>query len=117
MTEAMLSGFFAINVKPDCREKFIEASIEEAKGVILSEDGVFQFQILVDQENPNRFYFYEVFRDQSAINTHWETEVFKTWWRSIEPMLDGAVETVSLMKTIFPSAEGYLSQKGGLSNW
>ena len=104
-------------MKPEHREVFIEASVAEAKGVISEEPGVFQFQMLVDQSNPNRFYFFEVFRDEQNAKAHWDTEVFKTWWRTVEPMFDGEVETLCSMHTIFPSVEGRMAQKPGLLHW
>lgn len=117
MTDSMHAGFFAINVKPEHREAFIEASVIEAKGVIEGEEGVFQFQILVEKSNPNRFYFFEIFRDEEAINIHWETQIFKTWWATVEPMLEGEVETLCMMDTVFPSVSGLETQKPCLSNW
>ena len=117
MTNSMHAGFFAINVKPEHKEEFIEASIIEAKGVINGEEGVFQFQILVDKSNPCRFYFFEVFRDEKAIKTHWETQVFKEWWNTVEPMFEGEVEALCTMETVFPSVRGLEAQRPGLSNW
>ena len=89
MTESMYSIMVAINVKPECREAFIEASIAEAKDVISEEPGVFQWHMLVDETNPNRFYFFEIYRDQKASQDHWETKVFETWWSTVERMFDG----------------------------
>ena len=117
MTDSMHAGFFAINVKPEHREEFFEASVTEAKEVISKELGVFQFQIMVDESNPNLFYFFEVFRDEAAAEAHWETKVFKTWWSTVEPMLDGEVETLGMMRTIFPTVSGFEAQKSALVTW
>ena len=117
MTDSMYSILVAINVKPERRESFIEASVAEAKDVIKSEPGVFQWHILVDESDPNRFYFFEDFRDEEAANEHWETEVFKTWWETVEPMIDGGTERICTMRTIFPSVSGLKKQKPGLTNW
>lgn len=104
-------------MKPEWKEDFIEASVTEAKGVISEELGVFQFQMLVDDSNPNRFYFFEIFRDEEAAKRHWETQVFKTWWNTVEEMFDGEIENLCTMHTIFPSVRGLESQKPGLLNW
>ena len=117
MTDSMHAGFFAVNVKPGHRDAFIKASVIEAKGVISAEPGVFQFLMMVDESNPNRFYFFEVFRDEDAARAHWDTELFKTWWSTVEPLFDGDLETVCTMRTIFPSVEGLVAQRPGLSNW
>ena len=117
MIDSMYSILVAINVKPEHREPFIEASVAEAKGVIESEPGVFQWHMLVDESNPNRFYFFEIFRDEESAKEHWETEDFKTWRETVEPMFDGDTERISTMRTIFPSINGLEKQKPGLVNW
>jgi quinol monooxygenase YgiN len=117
MPDPMYSIFVAINVKSEHRESFIEASITEAQGAISGEPGLFQFQMLVDDSNPNRFYFYEIFKDEKAAENHWETDVFKTWWNAVEGMFDGKPETICAMRTIFPSNSGLEKQKPGLMNW
>ena len=117
MTDSMYSILVAINVKPEYRDSFIKASTAEAQGSVRGEPELFQFQMLVDESNPNRFYFFEIFRDETAAETHWETEVFKTWWNTVEEMSDGGTERISTMRTIFPSVSGLEKQKTGLMNW
>lgn len=117
MEEAMLGGFFAINVKPEHRQSFLDASIFEAQNVISEEPEVFQFQIMVDAANPNRFYFYEVFRDEAAVQDHWESEVFKNWLNTVQTMLDGEIEIIARMRSLFPTAKGFEAQKSSLLLW
>ncbi len=117
MKDSMYSFLVAINVKPEYRDAFIEASNAEAQGSIKGEPGIFQFQLSVDDANPNRFYFFEIFKNEDAAKYHWETEVFKTWWNTVEEMSDGGTERICTMRTIFPSASGLEKQKPGLMNW
>lgn len=117
MSDSMLGGFFAITVKPEHRKEFLDASIFEAQSVLSEEPGVFQFQLMVDATNPNRFYFYEVFRDEAAIQEHWETDAFKTWWDTVKPMMEGDLETVAKMRSLFPTTKGFKAQKPGLLQW
>jgi quinol monooxygenase YgiN len=117
MKDSMYSILVAINVKPEYRDAFIKASTAEAKGSIKGEPGIFQFQMLVDNANPNRFYFFEIFKNEDASKDHWETEVFKTWWNTVEEMFDGGTERICTMHTIFPSVSGLEKQKPGLLNW
>ena len=117
MVDSMYSIFVAINVKPEHRDSFIEVSTLEAQGAIRGEPGLFQFQMLVDEANLNRFYWYEVFKDEQAANDHWETEVFNNWWNTVEEMIDGEIETLCTMRSIFPSVSGFEKQKPGLMNW
>lgn len=117
MSESMLGGFFAVTVKAEHRNAFVEASAMEAKGVIAGEPGVFQFQILVDVANPNRFYFFEIYEDEAAGKSHMDSDTFKAWKKSVEHMLETEVETIAVMHTLFPSISGLRAQKAGLSTW
>ena len=83
MADSMYSILVAINVKAEHREPFIDVSLVEARGVIEAEVGVFQFQMLQDEKNPNRFYFFEIFKDEDAAKKHWDTDIFKTWWNTV----------------------------------
>ena len=114
--ESMYSIFVIINVKPEYREAFVEASRLEAQGTVSGEAGVFQFHMLVDEANPNRFYFFEIFRDEQALEAHWKTDVFQAWRGAVGEMFDGEPERVSTMRTVFPSVEVLERQKSGLAN-
>lgn len=113
----MLGEFFAINVKPEHRQGFLDASIFEAQSVISEEPGVFQFHLMVDATNPNRFYFYQVFRDEAAIQEHWQTPVFMNWWNTIQDMIEGDIENTAKMRSLFPTQKGFEAQKPGLLQW
>ncbi|WP_164661006.1 putative quinol monooxygenase [Tropicibacter sp. Alg240-R139] len=117
MSDGMLGTFFAINVLPIHRKAFLDASIFVAQSVISEEQGVFQFHVMVDTANPNRFYFYEVFRDEAAAHAHRETSAFKNWWETVQPLLDGELETIANMRSLFPTAKGFQAQKPGLLQW
>ena len=117
MSDAMLGTFLAINVRPEHRQAFWEASIFVAQSVISEEKGVFQFQVMVDVTNRNRFYFYEVFQDEAAVQAHRNTPVYKSWWETVQPMLESDIETIANMRSLFPTAQGFKAQKPGLLQW
>ncbi|MEI4235175.1 putative quinol monooxygenase [Roseovarius sp. D22-M7] len=116
-SDAMLGRFFAVKIRPEHRQEFLEASLFGAQSAISEERDVFQFHFMEDASRSNRFYFYEVYRDESALHTHWETEVFKTWWAKIQHMLDGEVKTIAQMHSLFPTSKGFEAQKPGLLQW
>jgi quinol monooxygenase YgiN len=79
--DGMYAIFGSMNVKPEHVRAFREATIREARGTVSDEPGVFQFHILTDTDTPNRFYYFEIFRDEAAAEAHWETEIwlFPPW--------------------------------------
>lgn len=113
----MFAIFGVINVKPEHVPAFREATIREARGTVSDEPGVIQFHILTDVDTPNRFYYFEIFRDEAAAEAHWETENFKTWFAIVEGMLDGETQRISTMQPLFPSDQGLEKQKPGLVDW
>jgi (4S)-4-hydroxy-5-phosphonooxypentane-2,3-dione isomerase len=113
----MYAIFGVINVKPEHVRAFREATIHEARGTVRDEPGVFQFHILTDADTPNRFYYFEIFRDEEAAEAHGETENFKTWRATVEGVLDGKTQRISNMRTVFPSDQGLEKQKAGLLDW
>jgi (4S)-4-hydroxy-5-phosphonooxypentane-2,3-dione isomerase len=113
----MYAIFGVINVKPEHVRAFREATIHEARGTVRDEPGVFQFHILTEADTPNRFYYFEIFRDEEAAEAHGETENFKTWRATVEGVLDGKTQRISNMRTVFPSDQGLEKQKAGLLDW
>ena len=117
MDYGMSGGFFAVNVKPEHRQAFLDASIFEAQSVVSEAAEVFQFHLLVDMSDPNRFYFYEVFRDETAVQEHWESDLFKNWLDTVQTMLEGDIEVIARMRSLFPTNKGFEAQKPGLLQW
>ena len=112
----MFAIFVTIDIKPDCVEEFTEASFGDAQGSVRDEPGCFRFDILKDIENPNRFYLYEVYTDEAAFEAHQQTPHFNKWFSTVQEMLVGELQIVN-MNTVFPSDEGWESQKPALLNW
>lgn len=117
MSDAMLGSFLAITVRPEQRQAFWDATIFAAQSVISEERGVFQFHVMVDATNQNRFYVYEVFQDEAAVQAHRDTPVYKSWWETVQPMLEGDMETIANFRSLFPTAQGFKAQKPGLLQW
>lgn len=67
-----------VEVKPDRLDDFLQVmdhdAIESRK-----EEGCLRFDVLRDLSDPNKFVFYEVYRDQAAIDFHKATPHFKGW--------------------------------------
>ena len=112
----MFSIFVTINIKPAHTEEFEEASLGDAQGATRDEPGCFRFDMHQDAEIPSRYYLHEVYRDEAAFQAHLETPHFTKWRDAVTPFFEGDIQKV-VMKTIFPSDEGWERQKAGLVNW
>jgi autoinducer 2-degrading protein len=105
----MLALWVKARVKPDQRQRFLKAIEADALGSERDEPGCFRFNVLQDEKDQNVYYFFEVYADQAALETHRKTPHYATW-RSALDTLDGPTEAISC-RTVFPSAPAYWTKK------
>ena len=53
-------------IKPEHREAYIKGMSANARGSVDNEPGCYRYDVIQDQDDPNRFYLYEVFEDRDA---------------------------------------------------
>jgi len=101
----MLAIWVKVRVKPEARERFMAAIEADALGSERDEPGCMRFNVLQDGQDQNVYYFYEVYRDEAALEAHRATPHFARW-REAADTLDGAPEAIRCL-TVFPAAEAY----------
>ncbi len=101
----MLAVHVNIQVKPECVERFIEATKENAKNS-LKETGIARFDLVQQQDYPTRFMLVEVYRDTNAPARHKETAHYAVWRDTVADMM--AVPRTSVKyETLYPDAPGW----------
>ena len=83
-----------IHIKPEYRQKFIEAMLDDAQGSAWKEPDCFLFNVVQDENDPNCIYLYEVYRNAQAFEHHTQTPHFIRWRDTVkdwvlEPMVIG----------------------------
>ena len=101
----MLAIWVKVRVKPGARERFLAAIEADALGSERDEPGCMRFNVLQDGQDQNLYYFYEVYRDEAALEAHRATPHFALWRAAVDT-LDGAPEATRC-RTVFPAAEAY----------
>jgi quinol monooxygenase YgiN len=61
--------------------------------------------VLQDSNDENTYYFYEVYKDQAAIEAHRTMPHYKVW-SAVADTLDGPAE-ITRCQTVFPAARAY----------
>lgn len=79
-------------IKPDRMEEFLKIIEEDAVGS-RAEEGCLRFDVQQSQDNPNRFFFYEVYKNKEAVLFHKEQPHFALWTKFKES--GGVVSSVS----------------------
>jgi quinol monooxygenase YgiN len=68
-----------VQINPEKREEFLAAIKENAISCEADEEGCSRFDILQDKANEDTYYYYEVYRDEAAVQAHRETPHFQKY--------------------------------------
>ena len=101
----MLIVHVHVRVKPESVEPFKEATLANAKSS-LKEPGVIRFDVVQEQEDPERFVLVEVYRDAVAAAAHKETAHYPVWRDAVTPMMAEPRYSVKF-NNVFPEDEGW----------
>ena len=66
----MLGAMLRFDVKPEHRDAFLRAVVEHGRAAAPAEPGTLRFDVLVDEDDPNRIFLYEAYADPAAFATH-----------------------------------------------
>ena len=97
----MLMLMVNVKVKPGRREEFLAAIKDDASSTTEKEEGNFQFTVVQDNDDPDAFFFLEVYRDQDALDVHRQMPHFLRYREATNDIY--AIETVRHIGTnVFP---------------
>ena len=104
----MLVLMVNIKVKPGLRDEFIAAIREDGEGTTTKEEGNLHFSAVQESDDPDRFFLFEVYRDEAALEAHRRTAHFLKYREATAGLL--AEETVRREGTnVFPDDAGWAS--------
>ncbi len=101
----MLAIWVKVRVKPQQRQRFLEGIEIDALGSERDEKDCYRFNVLQDEKDENVYYFYEVYKDQAALEAHRKMPHYAKW-QAVADTLDGPAEPTRC-KTVFPAAANY----------
>jgi quinol monooxygenase YgiN len=91
-----------VQIKAENLSEYLEAICHDAEHSEKDESGCLRFDVLQDKEDPCRFYYYEVYRDEGALEAHRQTPHFKLYAEKVQAWLAAPPER-RLGKNIIPS--------------
>lgn len=97
----MFAVFVTVNVRAGMEDAFLAATKDNHLNSVL-EPGCLRFDVLRDQQNPSRFYLYEVYANTAANAAHKATAHYARWAAAVEPMMDGPRSSIK-MDALLPS--------------
>jgi len=100
-------GVYAVmvswKVKKDSIDKFIELSLMDAQGSVMTEPGCRRFDVVQDAKQPEKFAYCEIYDNEEAFQLHMQTKHFKKFKDTIGSLVEGK-EKVSFCRNVFPKA-------------
>jgi autoinducer 2-degrading protein len=79
-------------VKPEQRGTFLEAIEDNAVTSVRDEPGCLRFDVVLDNDDPDHYLFYEVYRDEEAFAAHRASDQFARWREAAEVSLAEPLE-------------------------
>jgi (4S)-4-hydroxy-5-phosphonooxypentane-2,3-dione isomerase len=101
----MLAIWVKVRIKPGERQRFLQAIEVDALSSERDEPGCLRFNVLQDALDQNVYYFYEVYRDQAALEAHRKMPHYAVWQAAADT-LDGPAEATRC-QPVFPAARSY----------
>ena len=92
-------------IKPEHVSEFLEMARYDAEHS-QKETGCLRFDVIQDRDDPNRFYFYEVYKDEAALQSHRQTPHFKLYFEKTQPWLAAPPER-RFGKNVIPPDDGW----------
>ena len=75
-----------VQVVPDRVGEFVQATLANARATV-AEPGNVRFDVLRHATEPDRFFFYEVYRDEAGFAAHQQSGHYLRWREQVAPMM------------------------------
>ena len=97
----MFAIWVSVHVKPERLDEFLTAIEEDARGSREDEPGCLRFDVLRANDDPHHFFFYEVYRDETAFKAHQASAHYPRWRAAAAEVL-AEPTNASRCTTLFP---------------
>ncbi|HJN86554.1 MAG: putative quinol monooxygenase [Dehalococcoidia bacterium] len=87
----MIALIVSIKIKKGHKEAFMASMMGDAHGSNNDEPGCLRFDVLQDNEDPNRIHLYEVYKDQAAVDAHRAAPHYTKWRETVKDWFDGEI--------------------------
>jgi quinol monooxygenase YgiN len=76
-----------LDLNPGQKDAFVARALEHRGNVIGNEPGCLRFDLVLPDEGGDRVYLYEVYADDEALQTHFNTPYMKQYMADTAPMI------------------------------
>jgi (4S)-4-hydroxy-5-phosphonooxypentane-2,3-dione isomerase len=101
LSKRMKALVVSLRVKPEKRQAFLSAAEDDSTCSVRDEPGCVRFDVLEDGNDPNHFFFYEIYKDDAAIDAHRTMAHYARWEKARNECVDNVNVTQS--EVLFPA--------------
>ncbi|MFQ5764258.1 MAG: putative quinol monooxygenase [Rhodospirillales bacterium] len=83
--------FVTIKLKPGTADAFRPLILENAAAAVREEPDCHQFDVMTAEDDPDTFYFYEVYADAQALDRHRDTAHYQNYMAQGGDMIEDRV--------------------------
>ena len=94
----MLVVMVNARVKPGKRDEFLQVIREDGESTTRNEPGNFGFYVVQNNEDPDRFFLFELYKDEAALEAHRATPHFRKYREATAEIYEG--DLVRVMGTL-----------------
>lgn len=103
----MFAIWVSVHVKPERKDEFLKAIEEDARGSREDEPGCMRFDVLQDAADPDHYYFYEVYRDEAALEAHRAAPHYQVWAAAVQAGVLSEPTEATRTNSVFPTDEAW----------
>ena len=101
----MIAKWVRVKIKPEMRQRFLDAIEVDALGSEQDEPGCVRFNVLQDVADENVYYFYEVYVDEAAVDAHRAAPHYAVWQDAADTLAE-PTERIEC-RSVFPADPKY----------
>mgnify|MGYP001355066755 CR=1 FL=1 len=87
----MIALVVTIKIKLGHKEAFMSSILHNARCTDNDEPGCLRFDVLQDNEDPNKIHCYVVYTDQAAMDAHRQAPHYTKWRETVKDWFDGEI--------------------------
>ena len=76
-----------LDLNPGQKDAFVARALEHRGNVVAKEPGCLRFDLVLPDEGGDRVYLYEVYADDEALQTHFNSAYMKEYMADTAPMI------------------------------
>jgi autoinducer 2-degrading protein len=103
----MFAIWVSVHVKPERRDEFLKAIEEDSRGSREDEPGCMRFDVLQANDDPNHFFFYEVYRNEEALAAHRAAPHYQAWAKAVQAGVLERPAEVTRTTSVFPRDDAW----------